>query len=142
MERRSFLKALGLLGAVAALPAVVIETAQAIAPAEALPVAPASFFRPVRLGDIVILKDGTQARVTNMNSISERPTVKLRPVECKGDLGNGMGMDKEYDKDTLPDLVDIVYASCVGEGESRVVEPRNYEAHKDKFPYAAVLNSL
>ena len=142
MERRSFLKALGLVSAVAAIPSSVIKAAEAIAP-----VAPAiepaiPLLRPVRVYDMVMFQDGTQAIVVAMDQTKTIPTVDLKPVMYNQDLGNGMGMSKSYDKDTLPEIAQIIH-SCVGEGESRVpIHTPKEEQKKDTFPYAAYLNSL
>lgn len=110
MERRNFLKALGLLGAVAAVPSEVIQAAEAIKPIEAAKVA-SEFIRPVRLYDIVIFEDGTEAMVVRMDQTGKVPVVDLKPLMCTGDLGNGFGATKTYDKDTLPEIANIMYSA-------------------------------
>lgn len=110
MNRQSFLQALGLIGVSAVIPVDLIES---ITPAplveEILPAVAKPFL--FRLYDIVIFEDGSQALITRMLDNK----VELRPVNANQDLGSGCGMGKEYDKDTIPNLVGYL-SSAVSEG--------------------------
>jgi len=108
MERRFFLKALGLIGVVSVIPDELIDISETInSPLRTVTIAD--------IGDTVVLKDGVTTRVVRMDNTKNTPTVTLRPVSASVDLGNGRGCDKEYDKDNLPEITEIVYKPIRGE---------------------------